>query len=241
MDRNRRNKKYSNNWNNHKNFDNQNRRNQNNNHNQNKEKTYQFNHTLYQNDELEKERQKAIAEIHTREMKCGICGELISDISSAISDKNSGKPVHFDCVIKKLESENVEKRFCLCAGSRHNASIIPAGKTALRQRAGYLCGSRRKKYSAMGSGTEGKLLYKSACLRPLRKPAENPSEIINETYSLIKNCKLKSSADMLNFYNQCNIPNGKAKSLTNEQFLDFIDLMKFVDKSDFKDLKKVTK
>jgi len=105
MDRNRRNKKYSNNWNNHKNFDNQNRRNQNNNHNQNKEKTYQFNHTLYQNDELEKERQKAIAEIHTREMKCGICGELISDISSAISDKNSGKPVHFDCVIKKLESE----------------------------------------------------------------------------------------------------------------------------------------
>ena len=43
MDRNRKNKKYSNNWNNHKNFDNQNRRNQNSNHPVNKEKTFHWN------------------------------------------------------------------------------------------------------------------------------------------------------------------------------------------------------
>lgn len=71
--------------------------------------------------------------------------------------------------------------------------------------------------------------------------AENSSDILSETYSLIKNCRLKSSSDVLDFYNQCNIPNGKAKTLTQEQFVDFIDLMKFVNKDDFKDLKKVKK
>ena len=101
----RKNRKYSNNWNNHKNFDNQNRRNQNSNHPVNKEKTFQFNHTLYQNDELEKERQKSISEIRAREIKCGICGEVISDISSAISDKKSGNPVHFNCVLKQIEGQ----------------------------------------------------------------------------------------------------------------------------------------
>lgn len=104
MDRNRRNKRYSN-WNNQKNQDSQNRKNQNFNNNNNKEKSYQFNHTIYQNDAAERERQKAISEIKTREVKCGICGGLISDIASAITDKSTGKTVHFDCILDKIAKE----------------------------------------------------------------------------------------------------------------------------------------
>ncbi len=37
---------------------------------------------------------------------CEICGQPISDISSALSNKNDGNPVHFDCVLNKIaESE----------------------------------------------------------------------------------------------------------------------------------------
>lgn len=103
----RKNRKYSNNWNNQNRKNNNHSNSNHNNHNNSfhKEKTFQFNHTLYQNDELEKERQNTITEIHSREVKCAVCGELISDIFSAISDKLTGKPVHFECVIKKIEGE----------------------------------------------------------------------------------------------------------------------------------------
>jgi len=39
---------------------------------------------------------------------CPWCGKPIKDITSAISDRDSGTPVHFDCVIAKLtERENL--------------------------------------------------------------------------------------------------------------------------------------
>ena len=63
MDRNRRNKRYSN-WNNQKNQDSQNRKNQNFNNNNNKEKSYQFNHTIYQNDAAERERRPPAESLH---------------------------------------------------------------------------------------------------------------------------------------------------------------------------------
>jgi hypothetical protein len=40
---------------------------------------------------------------------CPYCGKPIKDISLAISDKNSGEAVHFDCVIARLnQGENLE-------------------------------------------------------------------------------------------------------------------------------------
>jgi hypothetical protein len=33
---------------------------------------------------------------------CELCGQQITDVSSAIANKVSGSPVHFDCVIKKI-------------------------------------------------------------------------------------------------------------------------------------------
>ncbi|HHU37512.1 MAG TPA: hypothetical protein GXZ47_09855 [Treponema sp.] len=40
---------------------------------------------------------------------CARCGEPIQDITSALADKNSGNPVHFDCVLLFLQgSEKIE-------------------------------------------------------------------------------------------------------------------------------------
>ncbi len=33
---------------------------------------------------------------------CSICGKNIRDLSSAITEKNSGEPAHFDCIIKEI-------------------------------------------------------------------------------------------------------------------------------------------
>ncbi|MDR1506984.1 MAG: hypothetical protein LBI67_07760 [Treponema sp.] len=44
------------------------------------------------------------------EPECVYCGKSIKDLDSAIEDKASGGPAHFDCVISKLaESESLEK------------------------------------------------------------------------------------------------------------------------------------
>ena len=105
MDR-RRNKKHSN-WNNQKNNGQQNRnQNQNQNQSQNqdsKKKSFQFNHTLYQNEDLRREKQKAIEEIKAREVICPKCNQVITDISSAFPDRATGVPVHFECALKEIE------------------------------------------------------------------------------------------------------------------------------------------
>jgi len=43
------------------------------------------------------------------EASCYWCGKPVKDISAAISDPESGNPVHFDCVISRIaERENLE-------------------------------------------------------------------------------------------------------------------------------------
>ncbi|MDR1278316.1 MAG: hypothetical protein LBK02_06165 [Treponema sp.] len=40
---------------------------------------------------------------------CPCCGKPINDLAAAISDKNSGEPAHFDCIIARIaERENLE-------------------------------------------------------------------------------------------------------------------------------------
>ena len=42
--------------------------------------------------------------------ECPYCGKPIRELSMAISDKNSGKPIHFDCIISRIsENEVLEK------------------------------------------------------------------------------------------------------------------------------------
>lgn len=44
------------------------------------------------------------------EFSCKMCGQPIEELSSAMADKQSGEPVHFDCVIKHLqETESLKE------------------------------------------------------------------------------------------------------------------------------------
>jgi len=46
---------------------------------------------------------------------CPWCGKPIKDITTAISDKESGSPVHFDCVLARIvEMENLESNDSVC-------------------------------------------------------------------------------------------------------------------------------
>jgi len=46
---------------------------------------------------------------------CPWCGKPIKDITSAISDRDSGKPVHFDCVLARIaEIEHLETNDSIC-------------------------------------------------------------------------------------------------------------------------------
>ncbi|OQY35016.1 MAG: hypothetical protein B6241_02525 [Spirochaetaceae bacterium 4572_59] len=41
---------------------------------------------------------------------CSICGKNIRDLSSAITEKSTGEPAHFDCIIKNLaKNESVKE------------------------------------------------------------------------------------------------------------------------------------
>lgn len=48
-------------------------------------------------------KEPAIKKIEYPEYTCPKCGQIIKELSSAISDKDSGLPVHFDCVIEFLK------------------------------------------------------------------------------------------------------------------------------------------
>lgn len=73
---------------------------------QNNKKTFQFNRSLYENQDAEKERIQSIQEVKARQIVCPYCNQPITDIASAIADKASGAPVHFECVIEKVRQDN---------------------------------------------------------------------------------------------------------------------------------------
>lgn len=93
MDKNRKNRKFSN-WNNQKK---ENKNNEN-----NKQRSFQFNHNNYENDNDLKEKQKAIQEIKARQIVCPKCNQPITDIASAFRDKNSESPIHFECAMEEV-------------------------------------------------------------------------------------------------------------------------------------------
>ncbi|MCL2443558.1 MAG: hypothetical protein FWD13_08885 [Treponema sp.] len=52
---------------------------------------------------------------------CAWCGKQIKDITTAISDKDSGRPVHFDCVlarISEMEKLDINDSVCYIGGGR---------------------------------------------------------------------------------------------------------------------------
>lgn len=95
MDKNRKNRRFSN-WNNQK-KDSKNNENQN-----TKQKTFQFNHTAYEDENEIKEKQKAILEVKSRQIICPKCNQPITDVASAFRDKKSEAPIHFDCAMAEV-------------------------------------------------------------------------------------------------------------------------------------------
>ncbi|MCI1208802.1 MAG: hypothetical protein LKF96_05095 [Treponema sp.] len=56
------------------------------------------------------EHEKAIKEFKTRQVVCEKCGLPINDIASALPDRETGNPVHFDCVLDELQkNEHVKE------------------------------------------------------------------------------------------------------------------------------------
>ena len=77
-----------------------------------------------QNQKEFEETQSAIRAFKEQVVTCEICGEPIIDIESAISNKGSTNPVHFDCVLSKLSDEER-------TGSNDKIAYIGQGKFAV--------------------------------------------------------------------------------------------------------------
>ena len=96
------------NWNNNRN--NSNRNNNRNDRSDRSDRSRNFDRRPAFNPELQKqiqENEEAIRAFKSNVCTCEICGEAITDLASAVNNKGSGNPVHFDCVLNKLsEQEN---------------------------------------------------------------------------------------------------------------------------------------
>lgn len=58
---------------------------------------------------------QSIREFKSREVICPICSEVITDMASAMTDKATGKPMHFECVMARLsETERLEHNEKIC-------------------------------------------------------------------------------------------------------------------------------
>ncbi|QTQ14353.1 hypothetical protein HRQ91_07745 [Treponema parvum] len=59
-------------------------------------------------------KEKAIRDFKDKEVVCPVCGKIIEDLSSALADKNTGAPIHFDCALSiasKNETLKENERF----------------------------------------------------------------------------------------------------------------------------------
>ena len=68
-----------------------------------------------ENSENQKKKEQAIQEFKSREIICPICSKQILDVASALGDKSSGNPVHFECAMAHLEkTETVGQNEKIC-------------------------------------------------------------------------------------------------------------------------------
>ena len=57
------------------------------------------------------EAESAIREFKSRNPVCELCKQPIQEMASAMANKGSGNPVHFDCIVKKLsEHEHLSEK-----------------------------------------------------------------------------------------------------------------------------------
>ena len=64
----------------------------------------QFQFVNHENPESLAQREQAIKELKSREIICPKCGKVINDMASAMSDKSSGTPIHFECAMEQVSA-----------------------------------------------------------------------------------------------------------------------------------------
>lgn len=74
------------------------------NHGSNNNNQKKFHFISHENHEAIQQKQKAIQEFKARENICPKCGQAITDIASAMNDKASGKPMHFECAMEQVSA-----------------------------------------------------------------------------------------------------------------------------------------
>lgn len=74
-----------------------------------KETKHAFHFVYKRNLETIREKEAKILELKSRKVICEKCGLEIKDISSSLSDRNTRKPVHFECALEQVsKSELIE-------------------------------------------------------------------------------------------------------------------------------------
>ena len=71
---------------------------------QNNSSSFKKNPNLYENEAAEQEKRKLIQEFKQKQVICSKCGQVIEDVASAFSDKQTGNPVHFECVLSGIQA-----------------------------------------------------------------------------------------------------------------------------------------
>lgn len=123
MERNRHGRKHRN-WNDSKGQNNKNRNSNRNDHDEGFHSREKFHYVAHENEELLQQKENAIKELKSREIICPKCNERITDMASAICDKASGQPMHFECVMKMLESSET-------VGQNEKIAYIGQGRFAI--------------------------------------------------------------------------------------------------------------
>ena len=67
---------------------------------------------------------ESIKELKQREVICPKCGKPIEDLVSALADKNTGAPIHFDCVLADLKERE-------SLGENQQVTYIGQGRFAI--------------------------------------------------------------------------------------------------------------
>lgn len=73
-------------------------------------------------------KEKAIKDFKQREVICAVCGKKIEDLSSSLSDKKSGEPIHFDCALEaasKNETLKDNEKFTYIGNGRFAVLSFP--------------------------------------------------------------------------------------------------------------------
>lgn len=81
-------------------------------------------HIVPETPEETAKKEAAIRELKKKENICPACGKPITELTSCMTDKDSGAPVHFDCILEKLVAQ--EK-----PGPNEKVTYIGNGKFAL--------------------------------------------------------------------------------------------------------------